>query len=83
MYYKLEDIKGVDRNRYSKDIQYGHTERPNIDLRNNTQKQNIEQHEPHIKPGVNGLLCSGRGSRSCSINGVRRIRGTVIYYLAR
>jgi len=24
MYYKLEDIKGVDRNRYSKDIQYGH-----------------------------------------------------------
>ena len=30
-----------------------------IDIRSNTQKQNIEQHEPHIKPGVNCCVLEG------------------------
>ena len=52
-----------------------------IDIRSNTQKQNIEQHEPHIKPGVNCCVLEGTAVLAVATNGVRRTRGNVIYYL--
>ena len=70
----MEDTKGVIRIRKSKDRQHnGQKKKSTMDkqrtARHYTDNQKIEQHEPHLKPGVN----SSAPESSCCPSDIRRV----------